>query len=481
MSGQEIQPRQTGLQDYAGVLSGELGSAVTGLLALTPAGDTIAAFNPETLFIPASNMKLITTGLALDVLGSGYIYETSIGYSGTIREGTLHGDLYISGGGDPTLASDDSIAVLLPELFGQWTEFVKDAGITAIDGHVIGDGRYFGTDMPEEQTWQWDDCGTYYGAGISGLNFFGNVQSFDVKPGENPGDAVSIKESFPVCPWMEYRFRCTTGEEGTGDRLYYYTSDLGPYGEMRGTFAAGRPGKTLDCSNKFPAYTCAAYFCEWLENAGIECKGGPADTGYFMPEDGLCSREDITTAGKTVSPELARIAFETNHESNNLYAEILYHTIGKEVCGSGDFAPSLKAVQECLKGMGLDPAEVCIQDGSGLSRHNLLSPSFICSFLSAMEGRPEFGAFLRTLPSPGSEGTMKSVMPGYDRSITSRIRLKSGSMSGVKCFSGYIFPEGGGEPAVFSIMINNSLLSQYRMQRITDRLLYLLACGYGAQ
>ena len=76
MSGQEIQPRQTGLQDYAGVLSGELGSAVTGLLALTPAGDTIAAFNPETLFIPASNMKLITTGLALDVLGSGYVYET---------------------------------------------------------------------------------------------------------------------------------------------------------------------------------------------------------------------------------------------------------------------------------------------------------------------------------------------------------------------------------------------------------------------
>lgn len=461
----------------------DLEGAVLGLLAIGPEGDTIAAFNPSTLLIPASNMKLVTTGLALDALGSSHVYETGIAYSGEISGGTLHGDLYITGGGDPTLASDDSIAATLPELFGRWTEMLEDAGIRKISGHIIGDDRYFDTDMPEEQTWQWDDCGTYYGTGISGLTFFENIQSFDVRPGNHTGDKVAIRESFPVCPWMEYRYNCTTGEAGTGDRLYYYTSDLRPCGEMRGTFASDRAAKTLECSNKFPAYTCASYFADWIGKAGIECVGGPADTGYFLPENGTAGRDSLTVLGKTGSADLLRIAFETNHESNNLYAETLYHTIGKEICGSGDYAPSAQAVRKLLEDMGLDPGKVCIRDGSGLSRHNLLSPSFICSFLLAMTESPEFGSFIYSLPSPGSDGTLKGVMAGYDRELTSRIRLKSGSMTGVKCFSGYIFPtrhdadnpESGGKPAVFSIMINNSLLSQYRMQGIIDRLLYLLS------
>ena len=121
---------------------------------------------------------------------------------------------------------------------------------------------------------------------------------------------------------------------------------------------------------------------------------------------------------------------------------------------------------------------VNIRDGSGLSRHNLLSPSFICSFLQAMTSSPEFSRFVSSLPAPGSGGTLHGVMPEYDKGITSKIRLKSGSMSGVKCFSGYIFPEDGGEPAVFSIMINNSLLSQYRLQKITDRLIMLVTASF---
>ena len=111
----------------------DLEGAVLGLLAIGPEGDTIAAFNPSTLLIPASNMKLVTTGLALDALGSSHVYETGIAYSGEISGGTLHGDLYITGGGDPTLASDDSIAATLPELFGRWTEMLEDAGIMATD------------------------------------------------------------------------------------------------------------------------------------------------------------------------------------------------------------------------------------------------------------------------------------------------------------------------------------------------------------
>ena len=481
-------------QDYIdNIARNELGTAITGILAISAEGDTIASWNPSTLLMPASNMKLLTTGLALDALGSGFEYKTRIGYSGEICDSTLAGDLYIIGGGDPTLASDDSIATALGEVFRHWTGFLEKAGIKKINGHIIGDGRYFGLPMPEEQTWQLDDCGTYYGAGVNGLTFFENMQTFSVASGAGIGAPVSIQEKFPECPWMEYRFSCTTGEAGTGDKLYFYTTDMFPAGEMRGTFAVDRGPKTLECSNKFPAYTCAAYFTEWLSERGIICTEGPADTGFFAPAGGYAPQDSLTMLGRTASPSLDRIAFMTNHDSNNVYAETLYHTLGKELRGQSGYLSSRQLMRKLLQEKGLNPRTIVIQDGSGLSRHNLLSPSFICGFLRAMEKSPEFGAFIRSLPSPGDGGTMETVMTGYDQKLKSGIRLKSGSMSGVKCFSGYIFPEPDAAkltdtdgnigkasgPAVFSIMINNSLMSQYRMQKIIDRIIFLIKADIG--
>ena len=464
-------PYHTPAQDF----DADLKDAVCGLLALTADGDTIAAFHPDRLLVPASNMKLVTTGLALHRLGADHTFRTRLGYSGSISGGVLHGDLYIMGGGDPTLASDDSIATDLSSVFRQWAGILASAGISRIDGHIIGDDRYFDIRMPEDRTWQWDDCGTYYGAGISALTFYENIQSFTVSPGPRPGDPVTVNPGYPVCPWMSYIYDCTTGEAGTGDRLYYYTSDLAPTGEMRGTFAVDRAAKTLECSNKFPAYTCAACFAGWLEDNGTECSKGPADTGFFSPSDPLESQDNVVILGETLSPSLKRIVFETNHESNNVYAETLFHALGKNVCGSADYAASSQAARILLSDLGLDPDAVRLQDGSGLSRHNLLSPSFLCGFLRAMLSSPAAQDYISTLPSPGSNGTLHGTMPSCDPSITSRIRLKSGSMTGVKCFSGYIFPEDGGAPAVFSVMVNNSLLSQYRLQKIIDRILFRLA------
>lgn len=470
--------------EYAGsIAAGTLGNAVTGILALSPQGDTLVSLNPNTLLMPASNMKLVTTGLALDRLGSESVYETRIGYSGTIRDSVLTGDLYIIGGGDPLLGSDDSMAEALPVLFGDWTESLKAAGIRKIDGHIIGDDRYFSLAMPEEQTWQWDDCGTYYGAGACGLTFFENRQDFRVEAGSEEGAPVRIDEVFPVCPWMEFRYRCSTGEAGTGDRLYFYTSDLAPVGEMRGTYAIDRSPKILECSNKFPALTCAYYFMEWLRENGTGCTGGAADTGLFAPEGGIADRDSLTVIGSTSSPTLEEIAFLTNHESNNVLAETVFLSIGKAVCGAGDYGTSRTAVRNLLQDMGVYHDDVVIRDGSGLSRHNLLSASFICSFLKAMEESAAFDDFIGSLPSPGSHGTMETVMTDYTDGLKDRIRLKSGSMSGVKCFSGYIFPDTSpdgtpaGKPAVFSILINNSTLSQYRMQKIIDRLIYLISAG----
>ena len=123
--------------------SESLKSSVLGVLALTEGGDTLASWNSGQRMVPASTMKLITTGLAIHRLGPDFKYVTRIGYSGSIKDGILDGDLYIVGGGDPTIASKDSIAIPRAKLFAQWKSFLDKAGIKKINGKVIGDGRYF--------------------------------------------------------------------------------------------------------------------------------------------------------------------------------------------------------------------------------------------------------------------------------------------------------------------------------------------------
>ena len=132
------------------ILSREpLRSAVCGVLAVRIDGDTLACSNSAQKMVPASNMKLITTGLALRALGSSFRFETRIGYVGEIRDSVLVGDLYIVGGGDPTTASKSDCAEPVASLFGKWAAFLKSAGIKAIDGRIVGDPRYFDDPTPE--------------------------------------------------------------------------------------------------------------------------------------------------------------------------------------------------------------------------------------------------------------------------------------------------------------------------------------------
>ena len=310
-------------QSVEKLLSGKtLSQAPVSICAITGDGRIIVDINSETMLIPASNMKLISSGAAIHHFGPEHRYETAIGHDGEIADGVLKGNLYIIGGAAPTLGSIDSIATPLETTFEQWDSMVRKAGISRIEGRIIGDGRYFDSTI-EEPSWLIEDAGTYYGAGATGLMFYENMQSFRASAGEAVGDSVNISVSYPEVPWMTFRYNCSTGHEGTGDQLFMFTSDLAPVAEIRGTFGVDRKPKRLDCSNKFPEYTCAHYFKEHLEAKGIICEGG---TGDFRLDRSWKQQGEIKTLGKTRSPDLIRIVFETNHISNNLYAETLLRT-----------------------------------------------------------------------------------------------------------------------------------------------------------
>lgn len=426
-------------------------NAAASIKAIRGNGEIMADVCSNKLTVPASNMKLISTGTALTRLGSDFRYGTDIAHDGIISDGTLHGNLYIVGNGDPLIGSKDTLAIPLDKIFREWEQIVHNAGIRRIDGHIVGDGRWL-DGMTEEPSWQWNDIGTYYGTGISGLNFYENMISFDVSVKSSGGGAVlDVRQKYPSTSWMDITQSGVVGEKSTGDRLYMYTSELAPVAEIRGTFGIDRGLKQVDFSNKYPEYTCAVYFKNFLEKNGIICTGGAADfklknswiSGQRPPYAISPEGDSLKIIGTTYSPPLSDIVFKTNHESNNLLAEALFRTLGKTDSGDSSYESSRTACMEMLKEfMGGTPGPVRIQDGSGLSRQNLISADFMCSFLQSMMHTDCFEDFLWSLAVPAENGSLRYNMTRYPKELRSRIRVKSGSMNGIRCYSGYILPAG---------------------------------------
>ena len=478
--------RQNRTQEYVGLVSQNdiLKGSQFSILAVKVGGDTIASRNPDTRMLPASNMKLITTGAAIHALGPDFRYSTRLGYSGQIRDGVLDGDLYIIGGGDPTIASKDSMAVPRFFLFSQWAGMLEKAGIREIGGRIIGDGRYF--DGPiEKDSWAYHDIGCSDACGGDGLCFYENIQEVKVSAGSSVGAPVCAAPVFPTTPWMRYGINARTGKAGTGDNLYYFPTEYVAYGEIVGSYAIDLKPRTETFSNKFGAYTCAYQFFNYLKTKGIEAKGGVADVRMGRIRTDLDSQEygpyaakvdDLTVIGGTQSPTLKEIALMTNLKSDNFYAETLLRTLGRRMHHSATYDSSYVALNDVFKSLGVDASGVQIRDGSGLSRHNYLSPSFIVSFLKAMMGSPAFGDYIQTIGVAGG-AHYESRLASESTDVRNRVHLKSGSMNGVRCYSGYIEPRDGTKEdvIVFSIMTNNALVKASQVDPILDRIMAFLA------
>lgn len=443
-------------------------------------GTVLADVDGEKLFVPASNAKLITTGTALEVLGGGFRFETALAYSGTVNGGVLDGDLYIVGGGDPTLFSGDSIARSRESVFALWTRMLSDAGIRAVKGRIVGDGRHF-DGQPEEPSWLYEDMGAYYGTGGDALCWNRNITEISVRPGTGPGAPLKILRRSPETPWMTYVYDCSTGAPGTGDKLYLYTSDYSGTAVLRGTLGSDVKSKNVLCSNKFGAYTCAWMFREHLAGTGVPVSGPAAcadrqgrlrTVPWQVGDEKAADSSDLTIIGSMHSPELRRIIDVTNRRSDNLYAEALFREMGKKLKGAAAYPSSAEAELSALRGMGLKPSGAFSPvDGSGLSRKNLVSPAFMCAFLRTMALSDGGGDLVASLPHPPA-AYLKTVS-------ASRIYYKSGSMDGVRCWSGFIVPDGGDMAGalVFSIMVNNYSASTRDVTSAMGRMLDVAAAA----
>ena len=459
---------QTPAQQYVNLQAGQepLKGSTWGIYARDASGKVLVSHNSGTRLMPASNRKLITTGVALHALGPDFRFRTGLGYTGVLQaDGTLDGDVYIIGGGDPTIGTQDTtVALRANALFWKWKTILRDKGIRRIHGRIIGDGTGM-EGLLEHPSWEYDDMGTYYGAGGNALCFYENAIDMRVEATAE-GERIGLTQLYPETPWLRVSNYGVTGPEGSGNTLYLYTTELSPNAQMAGVFGIDRKPKIESTANKFGDLTCAYYFWKNLRETGWEVTGGYARVsrnGYiqgpdFTETDMAAKPREI---GFTESPRLAEIARITNGRSDNFYAESMLRYMGEKATGIAEYDSCLVAESVVLKDLGLNMDQIYLADGSGLSTRNWVTPEWMVDYLEAIQKSPSFDAFLASIPKPG-EGTLSMIsFPGSER-----VRMKSGSLSGTLCYSGYILGDNGKPAVTFSILTNSSLATTSQVRAV---------------
>ncbi|GHT07929.1 peptidase M15 [Bacteroidia bacterium] len=396
-------------------------------------GTVIASYNEKTAITPASNMKIITSSTALDILGEDFYFETPLIYDGVIENTTLTGDLYIKGAGDPTLGSeflgDDKESFLKT-----WLIALNDAGIKSVSGDIIVLDQLFGYEGVSPK-WMLEDMGTYYGPGIYGISVFDNMSRFYVQSGA-PGTEVKI---LSVKPQLELSItnEMKAAEDNSGESGIFGL----PFSNERrlyGTVPSNRASYTVKSDIPDPGLLLAQYFHTYLQNNGISVSG-KATTYRLNPKLPQTEKK----IGSVYSPNLSSIVREINVESNNHYIEHIYKLL-----------TLLRGIdiQEYWKEKGLDSNALFMFDGSGLSSSNALSAGFIIDILTYMDKKyGTQGAFYKSLPIAGKEGTVASLLKNTP--LAGKAHLKSGSITLVQSYSGYI--EKGNNRYAVSLIINN--------------------------
>lgn len=421
-------------------------------------GDTIDAFRANSVIPSASTMKLLTTATAVEMWGGDYRIKTPITYSGYIQDGTLHGNLYIEGRGDPTFGSR---YVGSHSFMYRWLREVRNAGIKHITGSVVGDASYFDGNALNP-SWLWEDAGNYYAPGIFALSYLDNTMNIVLQSGP-VGSIATVLNTTPQVPEVEFEnhIRCThISYDGAFVHGVPYSNRrylVGSVPSNRQTF-----GVKGDLPN--PPLILARDFTNLLNNSGVKVDG----EATYMSEK---PQNSVTRTELFVyeSEPLSEIIRHTNHESDNLYAEMLFRIFGSRYSIPCTIHNSSDFVREYWKNRGVSFRSAKILDGCGLAPQNTISPAMYVQLLRYMYGSKNKDVFLESLPYSGESGTLSSFLRGTP--LHGKVCAKSGTIGGTKNYVGYIFlPDG--RVWVFAVMVNSANCKTRKIQRVIEQ--YLL-------
>lgn len=439
-------------------------------------GTVLFSHNGEKSFIPASNQKIFTSAVALDLFGPDFVYETSLYADGPIENGVLHGNLVVRGSGDPSIGGRFNNGDLT-KTFRNWADSLRNAGINRVTGDVIGDDDVF-DDVPLGYGWSWDDETYYYSAEISGLSYNENKVDLTIRARQQ-GQPAEISWEPHNTDFVHVLNRTVAIRPDSSLKEGYL--------KQRGTnvlqiFSRVPAGSTdresLSVTN--PTRYFVHVFREVLVKSGIEVEGSPVDV------DELSEKPDYTRLNRIathVSPPLSEIIEVVNKDSHNLFAEQVFRTLGalrpvfRKDLTPGSAEMAAERMKYVLAEAGVDTARIQIMDGSGLSRQNLVTPRDVVSVLRYMWEHPEqeiANAFYTSLPVGGRDGSLAyRFSSGPARG---RVHAKTGTVSNVSALSGYVITTTG-TPLAFSILCNHYTARTRLVRNTLDAIVNVLA-GY---
>ena len=468
--------------DIAEILTAEVAQrAFWGIKVVDLAtGEGVYEQNAEKLFQPASNTKLFSTALGLFRLGPEYFYTTSIVSEGSTLDGVLRGDLIILGGGDPNLSAriipydpeeEFSKDLLLP-IKGLATQIV-DSGISKIDGDIVGDDtRYVKQKYPPG--WSIDDVTWGYGAPVSALSFNDNLVKLQVLPALTSRSLARVSFK-PDIPYLSLENRLWTAPTRTVAKGLNLGRDPGSRKlNLWGDISIRSRGRTLSIAVGDPALFTAVALQHELESKGVEVTGTP--TARHAPPQEFASLKRVSEPKvKTYTTKVAERQSATlieslriiNKESLNLHAEMLLREVGLRQRGVGSIEAGLLELRDFLKEAGLSSDEFQLNDASGLSRKNLVSPEATAKLLSYIWDSPHRDDFVSTLPLAGEDGTLDWRFS--KTSARGLIRAKTGTLAHVTAISGYATTQDGRHLA-FSVMTNNYGVQASYVRSLVDKI-----------
>ncbi|HEY5883682.1 MAG TPA: D-alanyl-D-alanine carboxypeptidase/D-alanyl-D-alanine-endopeptidase [Pyrinomonadaceae bacterium] len=438
-------------------------------------GATIYERNARQQFIPASNMKIYTTAAALDLLGADYRWRTTAYVSAKPNAaGIVEGDLILYGRGAPDLVDDGT-----ENSFEKLADAVQAQGVRHVKGRVIGDESYF-RGSPLGDGWQWNDMQWYFGAEASALTINENQVDLNLLPSAKADATPEVRTGDPL-GYVQVSNRMAPGNRAERSTLGVSRglSDNGV--EVWGELAPGAKGFGAKLSVHNPALWAAKIFQAALKKRNIAVDGEAASRSSRSAPGERFDPSQATEIASVTSAPLSALVRVTNKQSNNLYAELILRTLGRERRSMlptseppgrerGDDEAGTDLIQLWLERNGVAGNATSLHDGSGLSRLNLVTPDSTVQLLTAAS-KSANQSFQQSLPIAGKDGTLA----GRLKPITGRAFAKTGSLIYVNSLSGYVLTANGGTFA-FSIYCND-YVGQANSSRLIDEIVELLA-GY---
>ncbi len=423
------------------------------LIADAESGEILYEQNADKYFVPASNMKLFSTALALAKLGPDFRFHTTVETRGAVSsEGVLNGDVVLVGRGDPNLSNRRFPYQLKEEFDGppekalaELADALVAKGIKEISGDVIGDDSYF----PRERYpngWEIDDMVWEYGAAISSIVVHDNTVTLTLTPGELAGSPVHAVVS-PATPDFAVKNDVVTSAAEVKSDLTLKREPGANLVVVKGTLPAKSTPRKLVLAIEEPAQHAAATLKRLLEERRIKV-GGTARARHEQAE----VPGDPTVLAEHVSVPLGDSVKLVNKISQNLHTEMLLRAVARQ---NGEWSSPddlMKIPADFYTAAGIVPGDVIQTDASGLSRHDLVTPRAVVALLGFAQKQTWFVPYYESLPVAGVDGTLEDRMKNTP--VAGRVHAKTGSVEHVRTLSGFAETLSG-RRLIFSFLSNN--------------------------